>query len=175
MFAPFGWKTAVFIAASIAGIAVLPWLTPRFFRRFGNRPSELEAKFLLLCLFAFGALAWGICSARGGEPPGPYYPPARGVYTCPVEYHFKPVACLPPTYRCGCYDNYCPKPMPHLPCPVKACCPDCCGGKPAPAAPACLPPRPQCSQPAHCQHCRTAQRAPAQQWEYWLSPHFKVY
>ena len=36
---------------------VLPWLTPRFFRRFGDRPSELEAKFLLLCLFGLGALA----------------------------------------------------------------------------------------------------------------------
>src|SRR5207247_6307893 len=36
---------------------VLPFITPRFFRRFGNRPSELEAKFLLFCLFGFGALA----------------------------------------------------------------------------------------------------------------------
>jgi len=36
---------------------VLPWITPRFFRRFGNRPSELEAKFLLLSLFGLGALA----------------------------------------------------------------------------------------------------------------------
>ncbi|MCK7578163.1 MAG: hypothetical protein MZV65_22100 [Chromatiales bacterium] len=25
---------------------LLPWVTPRFFRRFGDRPSELEAKFL---------------------------------------------------------------------------------------------------------------------------------
>jgi Kef-type K+ transport system membrane component KefB len=36
---------------------VLPWLTPRFFRRYGGRPSELETKFLLLVLFALGALA----------------------------------------------------------------------------------------------------------------------
>jgi Kef-type K+ transport system membrane component KefB len=36
---------------------VLPWLTPRFFRRFAGRPSELEAKFLLVFLFALGALA----------------------------------------------------------------------------------------------------------------------
>ncbi len=57
MFAPFTWKTVAFVAGSVFGVAVLPWLTPRFFRRFGNRPSELEAKFLLLCLFAFGALA----------------------------------------------------------------------------------------------------------------------
>ena len=57
MFAPFTWRTGVFGAGSIAGIAVLPWATTRFFRRYGNRPSELEAKFLLLVLFGFGALA----------------------------------------------------------------------------------------------------------------------
>lgn len=38
-------------------VFVLPWLPPRFFRRYGNRPSELEAKFLMLCLFGLGALA----------------------------------------------------------------------------------------------------------------------
>jgi Kef-type K+ transport system membrane component KefB len=57
MFSPFTWRTVVFVAASVAGFALLPWLTPRFFRRYGNRPSELEAKFLLLALFGFGALA----------------------------------------------------------------------------------------------------------------------
>jgi Kef-type K+ transport system membrane component KefB len=57
MFSSFTWRTVVFVVASVAGIAVLPWLTPRFFRRYGNRPSELEAKFLLLALFSFGALA----------------------------------------------------------------------------------------------------------------------
>ena len=57
MFSPFTWKTGTFVVGSIAGIAVLPFVTPRFFRRFGNRPSELEAKFLLFCLFGFGALA----------------------------------------------------------------------------------------------------------------------
>jgi glutathione-regulated potassium-efflux system ancillary protein KefC len=57
IFAPFSERTAVFAAGSIAVFAVLPWLTPRFFRLYGNRPSELEAKFLLLCLFGLGALA----------------------------------------------------------------------------------------------------------------------
>jgi Kef-type K+ transport system membrane component KefB len=57
IFAPFTGKTLVFFGASIVVFAVLPWVTPRFFRRFGNRPSELEAKFLLLCLFGLGALA----------------------------------------------------------------------------------------------------------------------
>jgi glutathione-regulated potassium-efflux system ancillary protein KefC len=57
IFAPFTIKTVVFVAASIAAFAVLPWLTSRFFRGYGNRPSELEAKYLLLCLFGLGALA----------------------------------------------------------------------------------------------------------------------
>jgi len=57
IFAPFTLKTAVFVAVGVAAFVVLPWLTPRFFRRYGNRPSELEAKYLLLCLLGLGALA----------------------------------------------------------------------------------------------------------------------
>src|SRR5437773_11072500 len=57
IFAPFTMKTAIFVAAGIGAFALLPWLTPRFFRRYGNRPSELETKYLLLCLFGLGALA----------------------------------------------------------------------------------------------------------------------
>jgi Kef-type K+ transport system membrane component KefB len=57
IFAPFTLKTLVFLGIGIVVFAVLPWLTPRFFRLYGNRPSELETKFLLLCLFAMGALA----------------------------------------------------------------------------------------------------------------------
>jgi glutathione-regulated potassium-efflux system ancillary protein KefC len=57
IFAPFTVKTLVFGGGSLAALAVLPWLTPRFFRWFGGRPSELEAKFLLMTLFGLGALA----------------------------------------------------------------------------------------------------------------------
>ena len=57
MFSPFTHKTLVFIAASVIAFAVLPWLTPRIFKRFGERPSEVETKFLLLCMFGLGALA----------------------------------------------------------------------------------------------------------------------
>jgi glutathione-regulated potassium-efflux system ancillary protein KefC len=57
IFAPFTLKTAVFVAVGVAAFVVLPWLTPRFFRRYGNRPSEMEAKYLLLCLLGLGALA----------------------------------------------------------------------------------------------------------------------
>src|ERR1700720_3568889 len=57
IFAPFTLKTVVFVAVGAAAFVVLPWLTPRFFRRYGNRPSEMEAKYLLLCLLGLGALA----------------------------------------------------------------------------------------------------------------------
>jgi glutathione-regulated potassium-efflux system ancillary protein KefC len=35
----------------------LPFITPRFFKHYGGRPSELETKFLLLMLFGLGGLA----------------------------------------------------------------------------------------------------------------------
>ena len=57
IFAPFTLKTLLFVGALAASAVALPWLTPLFFRRFGGRPSELEAKFLLFCLFGLGALA----------------------------------------------------------------------------------------------------------------------
>jgi Kef-type K+ transport system membrane component KefB len=57
MFAPFTLKTLLFVGVLAVAVVILPWLTPRFFRRYGGRPSELEAKFLLLVLFALGALA----------------------------------------------------------------------------------------------------------------------
>jgi Kef-type K+ transport system membrane component KefB len=56
-FAPFTLKTAAFVGTLVVVALVLPWLTPRFFRRYGGRPSELEAKYLLLALFGLGALA----------------------------------------------------------------------------------------------------------------------
>jgi glutathione-regulated potassium-efflux system ancillary protein KefC len=57
IFAPFTMKTGIFVGASVVVFAVLPYLTPRFFKRYGGRPSELEAKYLLLCLFGMGFLA----------------------------------------------------------------------------------------------------------------------
>ena len=57
MFSPFTLRTLIFVGTSLAAFVVLPWIAPRFFRRFGDRPAELEAKFLLLCLFGLGALA----------------------------------------------------------------------------------------------------------------------
>jgi len=57
IFSPFTFRTLIFVAVGIVVFAILPWLTPRFFKKYGNRPSELEAKFLLLSLFGMGALA----------------------------------------------------------------------------------------------------------------------
>jgi len=57
IFAPFTLKTVLFVGALALACIALPWITPRFFKRYGGRPSELEAKFLLLCLFGLGALA----------------------------------------------------------------------------------------------------------------------
>jgi glutathione-regulated potassium-efflux system ancillary protein KefC len=57
IFAPFTLKTLIFVSAGIAVFIILPWLTPRFFKLYGGRPSELETKFLLLCLLGMGALA----------------------------------------------------------------------------------------------------------------------
>jgi glutathione-regulated potassium-efflux system ancillary protein KefC len=68
-FSPFNLKTLAFAGGSTAAFIVLPLLVPRFFRRYGGRPSELEAKLLLLTMFGLGALAlWA-----GSEPVLPAY------------------------------------------------------------------------------------------------------
>lgn len=57
IFAPFTYKTLVFLGVGAVAFLVLPWIVPRFFKRYGGRPSELEAKFLMFTLFGMGALA----------------------------------------------------------------------------------------------------------------------
>ncbi|HMK40552.1 MAG TPA: cation:proton antiporter, partial [Methyloceanibacter sp.] len=57
IFAPFTYKTLIFLGVGVVVFGLLPFVTPRFFARYGNRPSELETKFLLLCLLGMGALA----------------------------------------------------------------------------------------------------------------------
>ncbi|ULO23011.1 cation:proton antiporter [Methylocystis sp. SB2] len=57
VFAPFTWKTAVFVAAVGAAFVGLPRATPMIFAKFGGRPSEFETKFLFFALMALGALA----------------------------------------------------------------------------------------------------------------------
>jgi glutathione-regulated potassium-efflux system ancillary protein KefC len=57
VFAPFTWKTAVFVVAVGAAFVGLPRATPAIFSKFGGRPSEFETKFLFFALMALGALA----------------------------------------------------------------------------------------------------------------------
>jgi Kef-type K+ transport system membrane component KefB len=69
IFSPFTIRTLIFVVVSVAVFAVVPIVTPRFFRRYGGRVSEIEAKYLLLVLFAMGALA----SWAGSEAVLPAY------------------------------------------------------------------------------------------------------
>jgi len=57
LFAPFTFRTVIFVLVSVAVFVILPFLTPWFFRKYGGRVSELEAKYILLLLFAMGGLA----------------------------------------------------------------------------------------------------------------------
>ena len=57
IFSPFTIKTLIFVVVSVVVSAGLPFLTPRFFKKYGGRVSEIEAKYLLFMLFAMGGLA----------------------------------------------------------------------------------------------------------------------
>jgi len=57
VFANYNWYLLLFGAATIATMAMLPWIVPRLFKWFGKRTSEPEIKFLFLVLFALGGLA----------------------------------------------------------------------------------------------------------------------
>jgi glutathione-regulated potassium-efflux system ancillary protein KefC len=69
IFAPFTFRTFIFLGVGLVAFWALPWIVPRFFARYGGRPSELEAKFLMACLFGLGALA----SWAGSEAVLPAY------------------------------------------------------------------------------------------------------
>jgi len=57
IFSPFTIRTLIFIGVSVVVFFILPFLTPRFFKHYGGRVSELEAKYLLFLLFGMGGLA----------------------------------------------------------------------------------------------------------------------
>ena len=57
IFSPFTIRTIVFVVVGVLSFVALPYVTPRFFAKYGGRPSELEAKFILFVLFALGGLA----------------------------------------------------------------------------------------------------------------------
>jgi glutathione-regulated potassium-efflux system ancillary protein KefC len=69
IFSPFTIRTLIFVIACVVVFFILPFVTPRFFRHYGGRVSELEAKYLLFLLFGMGGLAvWS-----GSEPVLPAY------------------------------------------------------------------------------------------------------
>ena len=57
IFSPFTARTMIFVAASVVVFGALPFVTPWFFRKYGGRVSELEAKYILFLLFGMGGLA----------------------------------------------------------------------------------------------------------------------
>jgi glutathione-regulated potassium-efflux system ancillary protein KefC len=57
IFAPFTYKTLVFLAVSTAAIAALPFLTRALTRRYAYRTAAIRTKWVLLVLFGLGGLA----------------------------------------------------------------------------------------------------------------------
>ena len=57
VFANYNLYLVLFVVATIAVMAVVPFIVPWLFRRIGGRASEPEIKFLFLILFALGGLA----------------------------------------------------------------------------------------------------------------------
>ena len=57
IFAPFTYKTAIFIGCSAVLLVALPFLTARLTRRYAFRTAAIRTKWVLLVLFGLGALA----------------------------------------------------------------------------------------------------------------------
>jgi Kef-type K+ transport system membrane component KefB len=57
IFAPFSYKTAVFIAATVLALAALPAISHWLTRTYGNRTAAIRTKWVILILFGLGALA----------------------------------------------------------------------------------------------------------------------
>ncbi|MGH6810856.1 MAG: cation:proton antiporter [Methylocella sp.] len=57
IFTAFTIKTLISLGVAAVVLLVIPWLTPRLFKRYGGQLSEFETKFLLFCLLGMGALA----------------------------------------------------------------------------------------------------------------------
>ncbi|HBC87251.1 MAG TPA: potassium transporter Kef [Lentisphaeria bacterium] len=57
IFAPFTYKTIVFLAASTIILALFPFITSFLTNKYGNRTAAIRAKWIILVLFSLGALA----------------------------------------------------------------------------------------------------------------------
>jgi len=57
LFAPFNYKTIIFIVASVIILALFPFVTSFLTRIYGNKTAAIRAKWIMLVLFGLGALA----------------------------------------------------------------------------------------------------------------------
>jgi len=57
LFSPFTYKTIIFFGIAIIVFIILPKITSFIFKNFEDKPSEMETKYLLFCLFGMGGLA----------------------------------------------------------------------------------------------------------------------
>jgi Kef-type K+ transport system membrane component KefB len=57
LFAPFTYKTVLFVGISVVTFAVFPFLTSFFTRIYGNRTAAIRVKWVMFILFGLGALA----------------------------------------------------------------------------------------------------------------------
>jgi Kef-type K+ transport system membrane component KefB len=57
LFAPFTYKTIVFVGATALTLALLPWLSHHLTRTYGFRTAAIRTKWVMLILFALGTLA----------------------------------------------------------------------------------------------------------------------
>ena len=57
IFAPFNYKTVIFIVVSVIMLALFPIVTSFLTRTYGNKTAAIRAKWVMLVLFGLGALA----------------------------------------------------------------------------------------------------------------------
>jgi Kef-type K+ transport system membrane component KefB len=57
LFAPFDYKTIVFIVVSVVGLALLPFMTAWLTKRYAHRTAAIRTKWVMFVLFGLGALA----------------------------------------------------------------------------------------------------------------------
>jgi len=58
IFAPFTYKTIIFVAVSAVVLALFPFVTCLLTKVYGNRTAAIRAKWVVLVLFGLGALAY---------------------------------------------------------------------------------------------------------------------
>ena len=57
IFAPFTYKTIVFVVVTAIVLGLFPWMTSQMHQTYGNRTAAIRVKWVMLVLFGLGALA----------------------------------------------------------------------------------------------------------------------